>query len=95
MKATVSPEMFEFFQVELRNEEAMRSEQARKGREMPPASCLGTAHDSLCQAPYDVIESWFHGDNTTENSATHQLIEFGQLLERYGDDALLEDFARG
>lgn len=66
----------DFFKVELRNE--MRRE----------AATLGSAHDSLCQAPMDVIASWL---GLTDEEPTHHLIEFGMLLQEHGPDTLLRD----
>lgn len=91
----VSPELYHFFQVELRNGWAMESEAIRKGRldEIPPPATLDSAHDSLCQAPLAVVADWMTTDGTVvDYDPTHALIEFGQLLALYGPDALLSDF---
>lgn len=76
----VSPELYRFFQVELANEPA--------GGVSP--STLDSAHDSLCQAPEEVIRTWFC--ETGEYAITHPLIEFGGLLQLFGPDARLDAF---
>lgn len=83
--SSVSPELHQFFQVEIRNQESM---------EQSSPATLGSAHNSLCHAPEKAIGDWFYaGTNLHEvASITHPLIEFGGLLQMYGDDALLEAF---
>ena len=82
--ARISPELGAFFQTEIRNE-------AEGG--VSPAT-LGSAHESLCQAPMPVISDWMFPDETPffSTEVTHSLIEFGGLLATFGEDALLAEF---
>lgn len=78
----VSSPLYEFFQVEIRNE--------AHGGSSP--STLGTAYESLVQAPLEVINDWMRLDGLAYNPPVPYLVEFGQMLERFGEDQQLREF---
>ena len=63
------------FEVEIRNEDL--------GGVRP--STLGSAQDSLSQAPDDVVAEW---TGTNLNGITQ---EMNELIKKYGNDELLQD----
>lgn len=93
----VSPSLYAFFQAELANQETMESEARMKDREPPEPATLGTAYDSLVQAPDDVIARWFTPAREKVRGLAGlpvaALVEFGRLIEKYGVDTELDDFA--
>jgi hypothetical protein len=72
----VPPYIYNFFQVEIRNEEF--------GGDRP--ATLASAQGSALQAPDDILDEWCDGD------ASHLLAELDRLIRRYGHEAELIDF---
>lgn len=81
----VTRQLRSFFDAEERNTVVM-AHGAQTADEIPAPATLGSAHNSLMQAPEDVIVEWFDGDPWMA------LVEFGQLLGRFGEDAPLDGF---
>lgn len=75
---TINKAMSNFFGVEIRNEQ--------HGGVSP--ATLGSANDSLLQAPTDVIDEWAGEKNA------HLFIfnELDELIEKFGDDYKLSHF---
>jgi len=70
-----------FFEVEIRNE--------AEGGDSP--STLRSAYDSLQQAPADVIVDWADDDTVTEDNVADFVQSVKNLMDKYGEDCLLDD----
>jgi hypothetical protein len=95
MQINISDELRNFFLIEIDNEHDEETGNSRSGSSSPggvsPAT-LGSATDSLHQAPDDVVAEWF-GLETVDTEAINRISqELEDLIDRHGEDALLVDF---